>query len=147
MEELQASLGDTLQETRMRFFSYTSMRLSGRPWRDVGVLGPDLVGLGSWTSRMLAHELTHEYTWRWFVPTRHAPTFLLGRDRPRLWRAIGITRRCVDEVATGDQLWPTIGALRTADLWKGSTSRQVSLVYAEAGSVIDYVLSAGLGQR
>ena len=139
MEELQASLGDSLQETRMRFFSYSSARLSRQPWRDVGVLGPDLSGLGSWMTRMLAHELTHEYTWRWFVRTRHAPTFLLeglamavegDHDNAALRQ----------EVATGDQIWPLVGALRTDDLWKGSTSQQVNLVYVEAGSVIDYVL-------
>ena len=44
------------------------------------------------------------------------------------------------EVATGDQIWPLVGALRTDDLWKGSTSQQVNLVYVEAGSVVDYVL-------
>ncbi len=76
--ELVRSLGEDPDEPRIRFFSHPPAHLGDAPsWtRDIGVLAPALAGKESWTPQMLAHELTHAYTTRWFQGTKHAPTLL-----------------------------------------------------------------------
>ena len=67
--QLLRALGEDPGRPRIRFFSHAPIHLGKeRTWtRDIGVLGPALDGKDYWTPQMLAHELTHAYTTRWFA--------------------------------------------------------------------------------
>ncbi len=140
LEDMQASLGGGPVESRFRFFSNAGPRMALHYYRvrDIGVLGPSLDGTGAWLPLMLAHELTHAYTLRWFLATKHAPMFLeeglgMAVEQGRSWTPLK------EEVASGNQLWPLPEVIATKDLWKGNSTDQVRLGYLEAGSVILYV--------
>ncbi|HZL64275.1 MAG TPA: hypothetical protein VFD50_04910 [Thermoleophilia bacterium] len=140
LEDMQASLGGGPVESRFRFFSNAGPRMALQYYRvrDIGVLGPSLDGTGAWLPLMLAHELTHAYTLRWFLGTKHAPMFLeeglgMAVEQGRSWAPLK------EEVASGNQLWPLPDVIATKDLWKGNSTDQVRLGYLEAGSVILYV--------
>lgn len=140
LEDMQASLGGGPVESRFRFFSNAGPRMALHYYRvrDIGVLGPSLDSTGAWLPLMLAHELTHAYTLRWFLGTKHAPMFLeeglgMAVEQGRSWAPLK------QEVASGNQLWPLPDVIATKDLWKGNSTDQVRLGYLEAGSVILYV--------
>jgi hypothetical protein len=139
--QLFRSLGEEPGEQRVRFFSHAPTRMSDeRTWaRDIGVLGPALDGRESWAPRMLAHELTHAYTTRWFEGARHAPT-LLAEGLATAVEGGRSFRPLQDDLAAESSAYPLEKALRAKSLWKGNRMEKVRLAYLEGASLVLYVL-------
>ena len=139
--QLLRSLGEDPGEARIRFFSHAPIRLRDEPtWtRDVGVLGPALDGRESWTPRMLAHELAHAYTSRWFEHTRRAPT-LLAEGLATAVEGGRSFQPLRDDLASGASAFPLEKALKAKSLWKGNAIDKVRLAYLEGASLVLYVL-------
>ena len=139
--QLVRSLGEDPDEPRIRFFSHAPAHLGDTPsWtRDIGVLAPALAGKESWAPQMLAHELTHAYTTRWFEGTRHAPTLLAEG----LATAVEGGRTFLplrDDLAADRSAFPLEKALRAKSLWKGNRIDKVRLAYLEGASLVLYVM-------
>jgi hypothetical protein len=139
--QMLRSLGEDPGEQRIRYFSHPPLRLGEGPtWeRDIGVLGPALEGRESWAPRMLAHELTHSYTSRWFEDARHAPT-LLAEGLATAVEGGRSFQPLRDDLASGEQAFPLEKALRAKSLWKGHQIDEVRLAYLEGASLVLYVL-------
>jgi hypothetical protein len=139
--QLERARGAPFPDDRVRFFSVAAPRLSDDEWwpRDVGVLAPALADAGGWTSLVLAHELTHAYTMRWFDDTAHRPPLLLeglavAVEGGRSYEALR------QELASGNETLPLRTALATGSLWMGSGIERVRLGYSMGGSLVLYVL-------
>ena len=96
---------------------------------------------------VLTHELAHAYTVRWFAGDEHPPSLLVEGIAAGGGGPSGAVVFCVEEVATGDQLWPLPESFASADVWEGADSEGVGLGYEVGGSLVDYVVSRwGAGQ-
>lgn len=139
--QMLRSLGDDPNEPRIRFFSRAPDRVAESPtWtRDIGVLGPALDGKEAWAPHMLAHELTHAYTSRWFARTEHAPT-LLAEGLATAVEGGRTYQPLRDDLASGDSAFPLEKALTAKSLWRGNPIAKVRLVYLEGASLVLYVL-------
>jgi hypothetical protein len=139
--QMLRSLGEDPGERRIRYFSHPPLRLGEGPtWeRDIGVLGPALEGRESWAPRMLAHELTHSYTSRWFEDARHAPT-LLAEGLATAVEGGRSFQPLRDDLASGEQAFSLEKALRAKSLWKGNQIDEVRLAYLGGASLVLYVL-------
>ena len=140
-DELIRSLGEDPEEPRIRFFSHAPEHLGQAPsWtRDIGVLGPALAGKEDWTPQMLAHELTHAYTTRWFEGTKHAPS-LLAEGLATAVEGGRTFQPLRDDLAADRSAFPLEKALRAKSLWKDNRIGKVRLAYLEGASLVLYVI-------
>ncbi len=144
--EVSEYLGQARTLEREHFFARLPTTAPETLWwpTDVGVLAPALAPADPWTRHMLAHEVTHTLTWRWFYHTAHAPPLLLEG----LATAVEADRSFAPlraEVARGNRGMPLISALAKRDLWNGVDMTRVTLAYLEGAALVKYVL-AGWGQ-
>ena len=139
-DQLVRSLGEDPEEPRIRFFSHPPQHLGDAPsWtRDIGVLAPALAGKEAWMPQMLAHELTHAYTARWFEGTKHAPS-LLAEGLATAVEGGRTFQPLRDDLAADRSAFPLEKALRAKSLWKGNRIAKVRLAYLEGASLVLYV--------
>jgi hypothetical protein len=144
--EVTGYLGQTHLLERERFFARLPTTTQATLWwpTDVGVLASALAPADPWTEHMLAHEVTHTLTWRWFYHTAHAPPLLLegmatAVEGDRSYQPLRV------EVAHGNHSMPLLSTFARTDLWAGARLPRVTLAYLEGGALVRYVL-LGWGQ-
>lgn len=144
--EVTGYLGQSRILERERFFARLPTTTRATLWwpTDVGVLASALAPADPWTEHMLAHEVTHTLTWRWFYRTAHAPPLLLegmatAVEGDRSYEPLRA------EVAHGNRSMPLLATFARSDLWAGARMPRVTLAYLEGGALVRYVL-AGWGQ-
>ena len=140
--EITRYLGQSKVLERERFFARLPTTTSSKPWSptDVGVLASALAPAGSWTEHMLAHEVTHTLTWRWFFNSPHAPPLLLegmatAVEGDRSYWPLHV------EVAAGNRTMPLLATFARPDLWTGVRMARVTLAYLEGGALVKYILA------
>ena len=144
--EVTGYLGQTHILERERFFARLPTTTRATLWSptDIGVLASALPPADPWTVHMLAHEVTHTLTWRWFYHTAHAPPLLLEGMATAVEgdRSYAPLRA---ELAAGNRSMPLLATFARSDLWAGGSMSRVTLAYLEGGALVKYVL-AGWGQ-
>ena len=140
--EVADYLGQSAAQKREQFFARLPTTTSSTPWwpTDVGVLASALTPADPWTVHMLAHEVTHTLTWRWFYGTAHAPPLLLEGMATAVEGARSYLPLRV-EVAAGNRSMPLITAFARPDLWTGVAMARVTLAYLEGGALVKYILA------
>jgi hypothetical protein len=140
--EVTAYLGQTDAQKREQFFARLPTTTSSKRWwpTDVGVLASALAPADPWTEHMLAHEVTHTLTWRWFYDTAHAPPLLLegmatAVEGDRSYLPLRV------EVAAGNRSMPLLTSFARSDLWTGVAMARVTLAYLEGGALVKYILA------
>ena len=140
--EVADYLGQSAALKREQFFARLPTTTSAKLWwpTDVGVLASALAPADPWTGHMLAHEVTHTLTWRWFYYTAHAPPLLLegmatAVEGDRSYAAAA--RRG----GRGQQEHAADVAFARPDLWTGVAMARVTLAYLEGGAMVKYILA------
>ena len=140
--EITRYLGQSKVLERERFFARLPTTTSSKPWwpTDVGVLASALTPADSWTEHMLAHEVTHTLTWRWFYNSPHAPPLLLEGMATAVEgdRSYWPLRA---EVAAGNRSMPLLTTFARPDLWTGVRMARVTLAYLEGAALVKYILA------
>jgi hypothetical protein len=140
--EVADYLGQSAALKREQFFARLPTTTSAKLWwpTDVGVLASALAPADPWTGHMLAHEVTHTLTWRWFYYTAHAPPLLLEG----LATAVEGDRSYLPlraEVVAGNRSMPLLSTFARPDLWTGVAMARVTLAYLEGGAMVKYILA------
>jgi len=140
-QQAMGSFGEALTEPRLRFFTIDPLRWSVKRWSpaDVGVVAPALAGRGAWAPSMLAHEMTHAFTIRWFWNTKFEPQFLeegiaVYVEGSRTYAPLRA------RLATGSLSQQLRVSLAIADLWAGASTGRVRFEYLEAGALAGYII-------
>jgi hypothetical protein len=140
--EVTDYLGQTRALEREQFFARLPTTTSTKLWwpTDVGVLASALAPADPWTEHMLAHEVTHTLTWRWFYATQHAPPLLLEGLATAVEGARSYSPLRA-EVAAGNKSMPLLATFAKPDLWNGVRMARVTLAYLEGGALVKYLLA------
>ena len=139
--EVADYLGDAEVERKARFFSRLPDTTASSRWSpsDVGVLATELSSRDPWAPHMLAHEVTHALTLRWFFGARHQPALLLEgmATAVEASRSFSPLRA---EVAAGDRSMPLLDSFMTGDLWSGVRVKRTELSYLQGAAFVQFVL-------
>jgi hypothetical protein len=139
--QMQSALNGGPSDERFQTFSAPVQRYPEATWwpRDIHIVASAVEGQQDAMPRLLAHELTHEFTVRWFAKTENDPMFLAEG----LAVAVAGGRSYAplrEELAAGNRRLPLATAIALGSLWSGQTDDVVTIGYLEAGSVVLYVL-------
>ena len=141
-DEVAAYLGQTRASARERFFARLPTTAPAALWwpTDIGILASALTPNDPWTRHMLAHEVTHTLTWRWFYHTAHQPPLLLEGMATDVEDSRSYAPLRVD-VAHGDRTLPLLKLFASSDLWSNNRMTTVNLAYLEGGALVKYVIA------
>jgi len=140
--EVAAYLGQARAGERERFFARLPTTAPATLWSptDVGVLASALTPGDPWTRHMLAHEVTHTLTWRWFYHTAHQPPLLLEGMATDVEGSRSYAPLRVD-VARGDHTLPLLALFASSDLWSSDRMSRVNLAYLAGGALVKYLIA------
>jgi len=140
--EVAAYLGQSHASARERFFARLPTTAPATLWwpTDIGVLASALTPGDPWTRHMLAHEVTHTLTWRWFYHTAHQPPLLLEGLATDVEGSRSYAPLRVD-VAGGGRTLPLLKLFAADDLWSDNRMAKVDLAYLEGGALVKYLIA------